>query len=155
MMLRSSYQLVWRSAFRMALFGVALLNLSAARNDLAAQKVQPCDLITKAEAAQILANPSIAKAQSIPSGDDSCGFLGAPFDVHTEVLGSPASWSAAAKKMVQQKKAEAIDKIGEEAYFTIDGNGDYVMTSRKGDRMVTVTMFKDQSTLAEARPKLV
>ena len=58
------------------------------------------------------------------------------------------------KKEIQEKRAEAAEKIGDETVFTTDGNGDYVLTARKGARIVTITMFKDKTTLAEAKPKL-
>jgi hypothetical protein len=59
------------------------------------------------------------------------------------------------KKEIQAKRAEAVDKIGDEAAFTTDGNGDFVMTSRKGNRIVTVTMYSNRTTRADAKPKLV
>ena len=133
-----------------------VLPLSAFETRLSAQDVDPCTLITKAEAAQILAKPEILKAKSMPAQDGTCGYLGAPFDVHTEVLQSPSGWSAMVKKRIQEKKAEIVaEKIGDETVFTTDGNGDFVMTARKGNRIVTVTMFSDKTTLAEAKPKLV
>ena len=144
-----------RRYFQALLFTAVVLPLSALDTQLSAQDVDPCNLITKAEAAQILAKPEILKAKSMPPQDGTCGYLGAPFDVHTEVLKSPSGWSAAAKKLIGEKKAEAVDKIGDEAFFTTDGNGDYVMTSRKGNRIVTVTMFSDKTNRAEAKPKLV
>ena len=130
-------------------------SLSAFDSRLSAQDVDPCNLITKAEAAQILGKPEILKAKSMPPQDGTCGYLGAPFDVHTEILPSPSGWSAAVKKQIQAKKAEAVEKIGDDAAFTTDGNGDYVMTARKGNRLVTVTMFADKTTRADAKPKLV
>lgn len=131
-------------------------SLSAIDSRLSAQDVDPCSLVTKAEAAQILGKPEILKAQSMPPQDGTCGYLGAPFDMHTEILKSPSGWSAMVKKQIQEKKAEAVaEKIGDETVFTKDGNGDFVMTSRKGNRIVTITMFSDKTTLAEARPKLV
>lgn len=132
-----------------------VLPLTALATRLSAQDVDPCNLITKAEAAQILGNPEILKAKSMPPQDGTCGYLGAPFDVHTETLKSPSGWSAMVKKQIQEKKAEAVEKIGDEAAFTTDGNGDFVMTSRKGNRIVTVTMFSDKTTRADAKPKLV
>jgi hypothetical protein len=144
------------SFVRTSLIATIVLPLAAAGTGLSAQKaLDPCTLITKAEAAQILKKPEIAKAQSIASGDDTCGYLGAGFDVHTEVLKSPSGWSATMKKMIQEKKAERVDKIGDEAAFVIDGNRDYSMIARKGERMVNVTIFRDNATLAEAKPKLV
>ena len=138
------------------MIAAVVVPLSALETRLSAQDVDPCNLITKAEAAQILAKPEILKAKSMPPQDGTCGYLGAPFDVHTEVLPSPSGWSAMVKKQIQAKKAEAVaEKIGDETVFTTDGNGDFVMTSRKGNRIVTVTMFFDKTTLAEAKPKLV
>ena len=109
---------------------VVVLPLSALETRLSAQDVDPCTLITKAEAAQILGNPEILKAKSMPPQDGTCGYLGAPFDVHTETLKSASGWSAMVKKEIQAKRAEAVEKIGDEAAFTTDGNGDFVMTSR-------------------------
>lgn len=134
---------------------VVVLPLSAFETRLSAQDIDPCTLITKAEAAQILGNPDILKAKSMPPQDGTCGYLGAPFDVHTETLKSPAGWTAMVKKEIQEKKAEAVEKIGDEAAFTTDGNGDFVMTSRKGNRIVTVTMYSNRTTRADAKPKLV
>ena len=144
-----------RQCFKAFMFAAVVFPLSALESRLSAQDVDPCTLISKAEAAQILAKPEILKAKSMPAQDGTCGYLGAPFDVHTEVLKSPAGWSATAKRLIQEKKAEAVEKIGDEAYFTTDGNGDFVMTSRKGSRIVTVTMFSDKTTKAEAKPSLV
>jgi hypothetical protein len=143
-----------RSSLQAVMLAAAMSSLSAIDSRLSAQDVDPCTLITKAEAAQILGKPEILKAQSMPPQDGTCGYLGAPFDVHTEILKSPSGWSAMMKKEIQNKKAEAVEKIGDEAAFTKDGNGDFVMTSRKGNRLVTVTMFSDKTTLAEAKPKL-
>jgi hypothetical protein len=137
------------------MLAAAVLSVSAADSRLSAQDVDPCNLISKAEAAEILAKPEILKAKSMPAQDGTCGYLGAPFDVHTEILKSPSGWSASAKKLIQDKKAEPVEKIGDEAVFTTDGNGDFVMTSRKANRIVTVTMFSDKTTRAEAKPKLV
>src|SRR4051812_2622885 len=111
-----------------SLLATIILQASAIRA-ARAQSVDPCALVTKAEAAQILAKPAIAKAQTIP-GDDTCGFLGAGFDVHTEPLKSVSGWSAMLKKMIQEKKAERVDKIGDEAAFLIDPTGDYSMIAR-------------------------
>ena len=132
-----------------------VLPISALETRLSAQDVDPCSLITKAEAAQILGNPEILKAKSMPPQDGTCGYLGAPFDVHTETLKSASGWSAMVKKEIQEKRAEPVEKIGDEAAFTTDGNGDFVMTSRKGNRIVTVTMYSNRTTRADAKPKLV
>ena len=143
-----------RFCVRASMLAAVTLVASAGETRLSAQSVDPCNLITKAEAAQILAKPEILKAQSMPPQDGTCGYLGAPFDVHTEILKSPSGWSAMVKKEIQEKRAETADKIGDETVFTIDGNGDYVLTSRKADRIVSVTIFKDKMSLAEAKPKL-
>jgi len=137
------------------LVAAVVLPLSALDSRLSAQDVDPCSLITKAEAAQILGKPEILKAKSMPPQDGTCGYMGAPFDVHTETLKSPAGWSAMVKKQIQEKKAEAVEKIGDEAAFTTDGNGDFVMTSRMGNRIVTVTLFSNGTTRANAKPQLV
>ena len=144
-----------RSYLRAFMLATAMSSMSAIDSRLSAQDVDPCALITMTEAAQILGKPEILKAKAMPPQDGTCGYLGAPFDVHTEILKSPAGWSAMVKKQIQEKKAEAVEKIGDEAAFTTDGNGDFVMTSRKGNRLVTVTMFSNRTTLAEAKPKLV
>ena len=44
-------------------------SLSAFDSRLSAQDVDPCSLITKAEAAQILGKPEILKAKSMPAHD--------------------------------------------------------------------------------------
>jgi len=144
-----------RGYVQAVMVAVVVLPLSALETRLSAQDVDPCTLITKAEAAQILGNPEILKAKSMPPQDGTCGYLGAPFDVHTETLKSASGWSAMVKKEIQAKRAEAVEKIGDEAAFTTDGNGDFVMTSRKGNRIVTVTMYSNRTTRADAKPKLV
>ena len=134
---------------------VASLALSALENGVGAQQIKPCSLITKAEAARILAKPAIAKAQSVPSGKDTCAYAGAGFDVRAEELESPAVWSATLHEMIEEKRAEAIRGIGDEAAFAVDGNRDFAMMSRRGPRLITVTMYKDQSTLEDAKPVLL
>ena len=37
----------------------------------------------------VLAKPAIAKAKSVPSGDGTCAYAGAGFELHTELLESP------------------------------------------------------------------
>jgi hypothetical protein len=140
---------------RAALAIVLVLPLLGLTHRVAAQKVEPCALITKAEAARILGKPAIAKAKSVPSGDGTCAYAGAGFEVHTEELQSPASWTGSMREMIEEKRAERVDRIGDEAVVFVDSNRDYAAASRKGKRIVTVTMYKDQSTLVDAKPVLV
>ena len=57
--------------------------------------------------------------------------------------------------MIEEKRAERVERIGDEAVVFVDSNRDFAMASRKGKRIVTVTMYKDQSTLVDAKPVLV
>jgi hypothetical protein len=140
---------------RSALFAVTLLAFSAVENRAGAQTVDPCKLVTRADAARILKSPAIAKAKSVPSGDGTCAYADTGFDVHTETLTSPGTWAATVREMIEEKRADAIRNIGDEAVFLVDRNRDYEMTSRKGTRIVTITMYKDYLTLADAKQTLV
>ena len=76
-------------------------------------------------------------------------------DIHTELLKNAAGWTAAMKNQIKAGKAEAIDGIGEEAAYTKDGNRDYVPVTRKGNRIVTVTLYSSNWSEADAKPKLI
>ena len=89
------------------------------------------------------------------TGDGTCAYAGSGFEVHTEELKSPASWTGSMREMIEEKQAERVDRIGDEAVVFVDSNRDYAIASRKGKRIVTVTMYKDQSTLVDAKPVLV
>jgi hypothetical protein len=131
-----------------------LLLLAGAVSPLGAQ-VKACSLLTRAEAAQILNKPAVATAQVISTEDGECGYLGAGFDIHTEVLPSVSGWSRSLKDQIKQGKAEAVAGLGEEAAFTKDGNGDYLVVSRKGNRIVTVTMYAREGSAAQLKPLLI
>jgi hypothetical protein len=136
------------------LIGIASLTYSALSSSAPAQ-VNACSLITAAEAAQILGKPALAKARVISTDDEDCGYLGSGFDIHTEVLPSVSGWSASRKKLIQEGKAESVEGVGEEAAFMKDGNGDYGIVARKGNRIVTVTMYASEGAPAELKPKLM
>jgi hypothetical protein len=137
---------------RFLLLGLGGLALPVAN---AAAQVKACELITRAEAAQILAKPAVANAQVISPDEEDCGYLGSGMDVHTELLKNAAGWTAAMKNQIKQGKAEGIDGIGEEAAYTKDGNRDYVLVTRKGNRIVTVTLYSANWSEADAKPKLI
>lgn len=143
-----------RSSAGTILLSVAILLLSGALTHLAAQ-VQACSLITRAEAAQILAKPELANAKVISDDEEDCSYLGSGFDVHTELLKSVPGWSAWRKDLIKQGKAEALDGIGDEAAFSKDGNGDYFVVARKGNRIVGVTMYESEGSAAQLKPKLI
>jgi hypothetical protein len=128
--------------------------LWAGGRDHAAAQVNACSLITAAEAAAILGKPELAKARVISTDDEDCGYLGSGFDIHTEVLQSVSGWSAWRQELIKQGKAEAVAGVGDEAAFTRDGNGDYGIVARKGNRIVTVTMYESEGTVAQIRPRL-
>ena len=143
-----------RSSTRTILLGLAMLPLSGASAHLVAQ-VAACSLISRAEAAQILAKPELASAQVITTDEQDCGFLGSGFDVHTELLTSVAGWSSWRKDLITGGRAEAVDGIGDEAAFSKDGNGDYGVVVRKGNRIVTVTMYASEGSAEQLKPKLI
>lgn len=134
--------------------GIVILSCSAALSNAAAQ-VTACSLISAADAARILAKPAIATAKVISTDDEDCGYLGSGFDIHTELLKSIPGWSSWRQDLIKKGRAEAVDGIGDEAAFSKDGNGDYALVARKGNRIVTVTMYASEGSAAEARPKLV
>ena len=134
--------------------GGLLLLLSAGLEPLAAQ-VKACSLLSRAEAAQLLAKPAIATSKVVSDDEQDCSYLAAGFDLHTEVLKSVSGWSASMKNMIKQGRAEAVSGIGEEAAFTKDGNGDYLVVARKGNRIVTVTIYASEGSAAELKPKLI
>jgi hypothetical protein len=136
------------------MLAIFALGSSAAVADAGAQ-VKACDLITRAEAAQVLAKPAVASAQAVSPDDEDCGYLGSGMDVHTELLKNAAGWTAAMKNQIKQGKAEAVDGIGEEAAYTKDGNHDYVLVTRKANRIVTVTLYSANWSEADAKPKLI
>lgn len=135
-------------------FVIAILWASAAVSRVDAQ-VTACSLLPAAEAAQILGKPAVAKAKVISTDEGDCSYLGSGFDIHTELLKSASGWSASVKNLVKQGRAEAVAGIGDEAAFSKDGNGDYALVSRKGDRIVTITMYASEGTAAELKPKLI
>jgi len=137
---------------RFLLLGLGALALPVVS---AAAQVKACDLITRAEAAQILAKPSIANAQAISPDEEDCGYLGSGMDVHTELLKNADGWTAALKNQIKQGKVEAIDGIGEVAAYTKDGNHDYALVARKGSRIVTITLYSANWSEADAKPKLI
>jgi hypothetical protein len=143
-----------RSSTRTIVLGVATLALSGALTPLAAQG-DACSLLSRAEAAQILGKPALANAQVISADEQDCGYMGAGFDIHTEVLTSVPGWSAWRKDLIKQGKAEAVDGIGDEAAYTKDGNGDYGVVARKGNRIVTVTMYSSEGSPAQLKPSLI
>jgi hypothetical protein len=142
-----------RSSARTIVLGLAILPLSGALTHLAAQ-VNTCSLISRAEAAQILGKPAVANAQVITDDEQDCGYLGSGFDIHTEVLKSVPGWSAWRNDLIKQGRAEAVDGIGDEAAFTKDGNGDYGIVARKGNRIVAVTMYASEGSAAQLKPPL-
>src|SRR5689334_22783523 len=85
-----------------------ILALSGVEHRAVAQKLDPCRLVTKAEAARILGKPAIAKAQSVPSGAGTCAYHGSGFEIHTKELESPGVWGASMREMIEEKRAEAI-----------------------------------------------
>lgn len=143
-----------RSSARTILLSVAVLPLSGALTRVAAQ-VKACSLLTRAEAAQILAKPALASAQVVTDDEQDCGYLGSGFDVHTEVLKSVPGWSASRKDLINRGQAEAVAGIGDEAAYAKDGNGDYLVVARKGNRIVTVTMYASEGSAAQLKPKLI
>lgn len=143
-----------RSVARTILLGAALLPLSGALAHVGAQ-VNACALITRAEAAELLGKPALATAQVVSTDDEDCGYLGSGFDVHTERLESVSGWSSYRKDLIKQGRAEAVDGLGDEAAFSKDGNGDYGLVARKGDRIVTVTMYASEGSPAELKPKAI
>jgi hypothetical protein len=138
---------------RVVLAGIATLFWTGGHDQAAAQ-VNACSLISAAEAAAILGKPELAKARVISTGDEDCGYLGSGFDIHTEVLKSVSGWTAWRQELIKQGKAEAVDGVGDEAAFTRDGNGDYGIVARKGNRIVTVTMYESEGTAAQVKPRL-
>jgi hypothetical protein len=118
-------------------------------------QVTACSLISAADAAKILAKPALATAKVISTDDEDCGYLGAGFDIHTELLKSVPGWSAWRQDLIKKGKADPVDGIGDEAAFTKDGNGDYGVVARRGNRIVTVTMYASEGSATDARPKLV
>jgi len=126
--------------------------LSSAGKTLGAQGLEACKLITAAEAAEALGKPAIAKAQAIAPEKDTCGYMGAPFDVHTEALPNPTRWSAALKDEIKKGKAEAIPGVGDDAAYTKDGNGDNIATARKGKHLVTISIYQNQGSAAQVKP---
>jgi hypothetical protein len=136
------------------LLGTVIL-LSSTVGSRADAQTPACTLIPAAEAAQILGKPAAAKAQTVTNDEQDCGYMGLPFDLHTEVLKSPSGWSAAMKEQIKKGKAEAVNGIGDEAAFTKDGNGDYVLVSRKANRIVTVTIYASEGTADALKPKLI
>lgn len=143
-----------RSFPKTLLLGMLGLGLSSVASPAGAQ-VKACALITRAEAAQILAKPAVANAQVVSTDDEDCSYLGSGFDIHTELLKSVPGWTASMKNLIKQGKAEPVDGIGEEAAYSKDGNGDYLVVARKANRIVTVTMYASDWSAAEARPKLI
>jgi len=143
-----------RSCAGATLFSAASLLLSGAVT-AAAPQVTACSLITRAEAAQILAKPALTNAQVISVDEQDCGYLGSGFDLHTELLNSAAGWSAWRNDLIKQGKAEAVDGIGDEAAFSKDSNGDYFVVARKGNRIVTVTIYASEGAAAQLKPKLI
>jgi hypothetical protein len=137
------------------IIGVVASGLLAAGASPAQSQVKACSLLTRADAAQILAKPAIATAQVITDDEEDCGYLLAGFDLHTEVLRSTAGWSSSVKQEISQGKAESVAGIGDEAVFSKDGNGDYLIVARKGNRIVTVTMYASEGSAAVVKPKLV
>jgi len=137
---------------RTTLLGIAVLGLSAARATVGAQGLEACKLITASEAAQALGKPAIAKAQVIAPEKDTCGYMGAPFDVHTEALANPTRWSAALKEEIKKGKAEAIPGVGDDAAYMKDGNDDNIATARKGKHLVTISIYQNQGTAAQVKP---
>jgi len=144
-----------RLSVRTTLFCIAVLCLSAARTRLAAQQIEACKLVTAAEAAQLLGKPAIAKAQVVSPDKDTCGYMGAGFDVHTEVLKSPSGWSAQLKDQIKKGKAEAIAGVGDEAAYMKDGSGDNTAVARKGNQLVTIWIHEDQGTAAQVKPTAI
>ena len=140
-----------RSSAGTILLGVAILPLSGLLSQSVPQ-VSACSLITRAEAAQILAKPALANAQVISEDEQDCGYLGSGFDVHTELLRSVPGWSAWRRDLIKRGEAEAVEGIGDEAAFTKDGNGDYGVVARKNDRIVTVTMYASEGSAAQLKP---
>ena len=143
-----------RSAVCTIQLSVVMLLMSGTQTPLTSQ-IQACSLITRSEAAQILAKPELASAQVIAVDEEDCGYLGSGFDIHTELLKSVPGWSAWKNDLIKQGKAEAVEGIGDEAAFSKDGNGDYLVVARKGDRIVTVTMYASEGTAAQLKPKLI
>lgn len=143
-----------RSVARTILPSLVVLFLSGGLALLPAQ-FKACSLLPPAEAAQILAKPALASAQVITDDEQDCGYLGSGFDLHTEVLRSVPGWSAWRLDLIKQGKAEAVPGIGDEAAFTKDGNGDYLIVARKGNRIVTVTMYSTEGSAAQLKPQLI
>ena len=141
-----------RLTARNTLLGIVALGLSATRTSLGAQGLEACKLITAAEAAEALGKPAIAKAQVIAPERDTCGYMGAPFDVHTEALKNPTGWSAALKAEIKKGKAEALPGIGDDAAYMKDGNDDNIATARKGIHLVTISVYQRQGTAAQVKP---
>jgi len=143
-----------RPIARTALLGVAFFLLSGQLVHAAAQATA-CALLSRADAARILAKPAIKTAQVITDDEEDCGYLAAGFDLHTEQLRSVPGWSAWKKGLIAKGQAEAVDGVGEEAAMTKDGNGDFVMVARKGGRIVSVTMYADQWPADQVKPALL
>jgi len=143
-----------RSIRRAVPVTVAVLLLSGRFESPAAQ-VNACSLVTRAEAAEVLGKPDIAKAQVISVDEEDCGYLGSGFDIHTELLKSVPGWSAWRNGLIKEGRAESVDGVGDEAAFTKDGNGDYLIVARKGNRIVTLTMYASEGSAADLKPKLL
>jgi hypothetical protein len=141
-------RLLWRTM----LLSIAASVLSSAGRTLSAQGLEACKLISATEAADALGKPAIAKAQVIAPEKDTCGYMGAPFDVHTEALANPTRWSAALKEEIKKGKAEAIPGVGDDAAYMKDGNGDNIATARKGKHLVTISVYQNQGTAAQVKP---
>jgi hypothetical protein len=137
----------------MALSAAMLLSYGAL--DQLASQTTACSLLSRAEAAEIIGKPAVATSMVITDDEQDCGYLGSGFDLHTEVLSSPAGWSAWSAELIEEGRAEAVEGIGDEAVFTTDGNGDHLIVARKGNRIVTVTMYASEGGAAEVKPRLV
>lgn len=133
---------------------VAAMLLSSGTLHRLASQTTACSLLSRAEAAEILGKPEIATGMIITDDEQDCGYMGAPFDLHTELLGSSAGWSAWRAELIEKGQAEAVAGLGDEAAFTTDGLGDYLIVARKGSRIVSVTMYASEGSAGELKPRL-
>jgi len=109
---------------------------------LSAQEAKTCKLIPRAEAAQILGKPEVAKAKALFDDESDCNYRGAGFILHIEEITDQAQWSAGIKSLIKKQEAEAQSGIGDEAVYT-EREGDPEILARKGTHWLTVTLYRN------------
>ena len=132
-----------------------MLNVLVVVFGLWAQQAKTCALIPRAEAAEILGKKEVATAKALFDDESDCNYRGAGFSLHIEEIPNQAQWSTGIKQLIQQKKAEALSGVGDEAVYT-ERLGDPEIEARKGTHWLTVTLYRNWGgPKDQVRPTLI